>query len=59
MAFNLFGSLPKEDTGKKAGQNIMVLPVKNKNEKIKEKAASDVPTYAPKEEISEFIESEM
>ena len=41
MAFNLFGSLPNEDTGKKPGQNILVLPVKNKNEKIKEKAASD------------------
>lgn len=41
MAFNLFGSLPKEDAGKKTGQNILVLPVKNKNEKIKEKAASD------------------
>lgn len=27
--------------------------------KEEEKAASDVPTYAPKEEISEFIESEM
>lgn len=41
MAFNLFGSIGKEDTGEKSKNNLFVLPPKNKIEVIKEKAASD------------------
>ena len=41
MAFNLFGSIGKEDTGEKPKNTLFVLPPKNRIEEIKEKAASD------------------
>ena len=41
MAFNLFGSIGKEETAEKPKQNLFVLPPKNKTEEIREKAASE------------------